>query len=111
MDKNSQMNYFKRVRNGRAGQCKKCSKTIQTSEWRQYDGMHAHRRTQHKINLLKRDKADEITSTTMNINTSLNNSLIISRYFIKSVDDSFGAQLTAKVGLPFVKFCTSNLFL
>ena len=99
--------YFKRSCNGSAGICNvsDCGKSIKTVGG-STSGMHNHLKTQHNMNLLKREQVAKIPDSLQIANCSRN----ITTYFCKTVDDSLStviARLTAKDGIPFSKFCTS----
>ena len=98
----SPWNYFTRSVDGKYGTCtiENCEANIM-AKGGSTSGLHSHLRTQHKINLLKREDATE--SSTSIVKTPTNK---ITSFFKKITDDSFEAivsRMVALDGLPFQK--------
>lgn len=108
MENNSPWNYFNRILNKDIGVCRKCSKQIKAVGG-STSGLHSHLKSQHNINLLKRN--EEIINDTTTSNDFGVCQTKMTAYFKKTVDESFAAvvaRMIAKDGIPFVKFCTSQ---
>lgn len=115
-DKNSVWQYFNRNKDNDTGTCNidGCKTKIKAAGG-STSGLHAHLRSQHKINLLKR--TDSSSSSTVSTSKSAWASKSqnystgkITSYFVSDVDESFAAtvsRMTAKDGFAFAKFTDS----
>ena len=105
MNKNSLWFYFKKVSEKDIAVCTQCTKKIKTAGG-STSGLHSHLKSQHKINLLKRDQEKIVESFNV-----IDSEPKITCYFKKTIDDSFPAllaRMTALDGIPFIKFCKSQ---
>lgn len=107
-------NYYTRDGKNHA-KCNECKKILKTAGG-STSGLHAHLKSRHGVNLLKRVESDASTSTSILVDqeekSSKGNSSrnIITQYFKKNIDDSLSAivsRMVARDGLPFQKFITS----
>lgn len=110
MDTKSPWHYFNRTAAKDVAVCKQCSKIIKAAGG-STSGLHNHLKSQHKINLLKRGKEkSEATSTSIQT-VDVDSPSKMTSYLKKTVDGSFPAvvaRMTARDGIPFIKFCTSQ---
>lgn len=107
-DKNSIWFYFLKEEKGRYAKCNKCASIIKTGGG-STSGLHTHIKTKHEINMRKRaaepvagssSKSDEVAPLPQ-----------ITKYFRNTKDDSLAAvlaRMTARDGLPFRVFITSD---
>lgn len=122
INKNNKTNiwsYYIRHGTGKdSAKCIECKKVLQTKGG-STSGLHSHLKTQHNINLLKKEVpvlAEAKSSVSLSKVSKVNQSAkagpggVITNYFKQNVDESFPAvlsRLVAKDGLPFEKICTS----
>jgi len=110
MDKKSIWNYFKRTLIKDAAICKQCLRQIKTAGG-STSGLHSHLKSQHKINLLKRDNEEMTDDPTKSVLTKANSQLKITSFYDNKIDESLSAvisRMIARDGIPFMKFCVSD---
>ena len=110
MDTNSPWHYFNRTAARDVAVCKQCTKKIKAVGG-STSGLHGHLKSQHNINLLKRrkEKSDDTSTSIQTVDVDSRSK--ITSYLKKTSDESFPAvvaRMTARDGIPFSKFCTSQ---
>lgn len=110
-DENSIWFYFLKEEKGSYAKCKKCANFIKTGGG-STSGLHTHLKTKHEINLRKRAAAEPVAGSSSQCDKLIVNSLTkITKYFRNTKDDSLAAvlaRMTARDGLPFRVFITSD---
>lgn len=103
------------TRNGKdKAKCNNCKKILKAGGG-STSGLHAHLKSQHQVNLLKRAETDVSTPISSAHQEDKSSEASSSRntlayYFKRTIDDSLSAvisRMVAKDGFPFQKFCSS----